>query len=161
MEILSFIRSGNDMAWLVMLSATYGAVVVAMAVDFWAGVRRARLSGIARRSRSYKMTCTKAMKYFAPMLVLTCVDIISAAVVNFPGFTMLMGAFNIFCEWKSVMESTRDKEEIRRAASTMSIIIENKDEIARLLARILTENSTERLAEATETEKGGDDAQDY
>lgn len=47
MEILSFIRSGNDTAWIVMLAATYGAVAVAMAVDFVAGVRRARLSGIA------------------------------------------------------------------------------------------------------------------
>ena len=158
MEILSFIRSGNDTAWIVMLAATYGAVAVAMAVDFAAGVRRARMSGIARRSRSYKMTCTKAMKYFAPMLVLTCVDIISVAVLNFPVFTMVMGAFNIFCEWKSVMESTHDKEEIRRAASTLSVIIENKDEIARMLANILTEKQTEKSTELTDGEKGGYDA---
>lgn len=158
MEILGFIRSGNDVAWIVMLSATYGAVAVAMAVDFAVGVRRARMSGIARRSRSYKMTCTKAMKYFAPMLVLTCIDIISVAVLNFPAFTMLMGAFNIFCEWKSVMESTHDKEEIRRAAATLSVIIENKDEIARMLARILTENQKGKVPEVVETGKGGGDA---
>ena len=155
MEIISLIKSGDDMAWLVVLSAAYGAVAVAMAVDFVVGVRRARLGVIARRSRSYKMTCTKAMKYFAPMLVLTCVDIISAAIFSVPAFTMAMGGFNIFCEWKSVMESTHDKEEIRRAASTMSIIIENKDEIARMLARILTEKQTGESAESEAKKEGG------
>lgn len=92
------------------------------------------------------------------MLVLTCVDIISAAVLNFPAFTMVMGAFNIFCEWKSVMESTHDKEEIKRAASTLSVIIENKDEIARILARILTERQAVKSIEGAGVEKGGGDA---
>ncbi|MBD5379121.1 MAG: hypothetical protein HDR74_04400 [Bacteroides sp.] len=150
MEIIRIIKSGDDNAWLMVLLATYGGVAVAMAVDFAVGVRRACRSGIARRSRTYKMTCTKALKYYAPMLVLTCVDIISVALVMVPAFTMLMGAFNIFCEWKSVMESTHDKEEIRRAASTMSVIIENKDEIAKLLAAILSDKEMDNKANGGE-----------
>ncbi|MDE6644189.1 MAG: hypothetical protein K2K27_08845 [Muribaculaceae bacterium] len=149
MEIINVIKSGGDSAWLVVLAMTYGGVAVAMAVDFAVGVRRACRSGIARRSRTYKMTCTKALKYFAPMLVLTCVDIICIALVAVPSFTMLMGVFNIFCEWKSVMESTHDKEEIRKAASTMTVIIENKDEISKMLAKILSEKSDDK-------EKGGE-----
>ncbi|MDE5572356.1 MAG: hypothetical protein K2H32_09785 [Muribaculaceae bacterium] len=152
MEIINVIKSGDDSAWLVVLMTTYGGVAIAMAVDFAVGVRRACRSGIARRSRTYKMTCTKALKYFAPMLVLTCVDIICVALVAVPAFTMLMGVFNIFCEWKSVMESTHDKEEIRKAASTMTVIIENKDEIGKMLAKILSENSVKN------DEKGGENA---
>lgn len=152
MEIINVIKSGDDSAWLVVLMVTYGGVAIAMAIDFVVGVRRACRSGIARRSRTYKMTCTKALKYFAPMLVLTCVDIICAALVAVPAFTMLMGVFNIFCEWKSVMESTHDKEEIRKAASTMTVIIENKDEIGKMLAKILSENSGKKV------EKGGENA---
>lgn len=124
----------------------YGAVAVAMAVDFVTGVARARRAGIATRSRGYKMTCDKALKYYLPMLVLTCVDLIGAVVLPVPAFTMLMAVFNIFCEWRSVMETTRDKREIREAASTFSVIVRNKDDIARMLFELLEKKEERKEA---------------
>jgi hypothetical protein len=56
-----------------------------------------------------------------------------------PVMTMAMGAFNIFCEWKSVMEKTHEKEEMRKAERTMSIVLENKEELAGLISKILKE----------------------
>ena len=52
----------------VWLAIAYVAVILAMAVDFIAGLRKAKAAGIASNSRGYKMTTEKAAKYFLPML---------------------------------------------------------------------------------------------
>ena len=117
----------------VWLALTYIAVILAMSVDFVAGLRKARAAGIASNSRGYKMTTEKAAKYFLPMLCLTCVDVMTSVILPAPFFTMLMGGFNIFCEWKSVMESTHDKQEMRDAANTLNVIVKNKDDIAAIV----------------------------
>ena len=121
----------------VWLALTYIAVILAMAVDFVAGLRKARAAGIASNSRGYKMTTEKAAKYFLPMLCLTCVDVMTSVILPAPFFTMLMGGFNIFCEWKSVMESTHDKQEMRDAANTLNVIVKNKDDIAAIVMQAM------------------------
>ena len=126
------------------LAATYTCVLVAIAIDFVSGVRKARMAGVKPRSRGYKMTCDKAVKYFLPMLCLSCIDFLASIFFAAPFLTMAMGAFNIFCEWKSVMESIHDKAEIREAAETMRLIIENKDDLARAIADILGQMTAER-----------------
>lgn len=99
-------------AWLF---ATYVCVLIAVAIDFISGVRKARKAGVATTSRGYKMTCEKAIKYFLPMVCLSCIDYLASIFLVAPFLTMSMAVFNIFCEWKSVMESTHDKQEIHRA----------------------------------------------
>ena len=121
----------------VWLALTYIAVILAMAIDFVAGLRKAKAAGIASNSRGYKMTTEKAAKYFLPMLCLTCVDVMTSVILPAPFFTMLMGGFNIFCEWKSVMESTHDKQEMRDAANTLNVIVKNKDDIAAIVMQAM------------------------
>ena len=121
----------------VWLALTYIAVILAMSVDFVAGLRKARAAGIASNSRGYKLTTEKAAKYFLPMLCLTCVDVMTSVILPAPFFTMLMGGFNIFCEWKSVMESTHDKQEMRDAANTLNVIVKNKDDIAAIVMQAM------------------------
>ena len=121
----------------VWLALTYIAVILAMAIDFVAGLRKAKAAGIASTSRGYKMTTEKAAKYFLPMLCLTCVDLMTSVILPAPFFTMLMGGFNIFCEWKSVMESTHDKQEMRDAANTFNVIVKNKDDIAAIVTQTI------------------------
>ena len=121
----------------VWLAIAYIAVIIAMAVDFVAGLRKAKAAGIASNSRGYKMTTEKAAKYFLPMLCLTCVDLMTSVILPAPFFTMLMGGFNIFCEWKSVMESTHDKQEMREAANTLNVIVKNKDDIVGIITQAM------------------------
>ena len=121
----------------VWLALTYIAVILAMAIDFVAGLRKAKAAGIASNSRGYKMTTEKAAKYFLPMLCLTCVDIMTSVILPAPFFTMLMGGFNIFCEWKSVMESTHDKQELRDKANTFNVIVKNKDDIVGIITQAM------------------------
>lgn len=142
MEILTNLFEGFEtqslrtfLAWLILY---YAAVIVAMAVDLWVGVAKARKAGIATRSTGYKRTCDKATKYFFPMLCLSCIDIIACTFLPLPLFTLALTAFNIFCEYKSVMENTHEKAEMRKAEKTMSIILENKDDLASAIAKILT-----------------------
>ena len=73
----------------VWLALTYIAVILAMAIDFVAGLRKAKAAGIASNSRGYKMTTEKAAKYFLPMLCLTCVDIMT---IGHPAGTVLHDA---------------------------------------------------------------------
>ena len=108
-----------------------------MEIFIEAGLRKAKAAGIASNSRGYKMTTEKAAKYFLPMLCLTCVDIMTSVILPAPFFTMLMGGFNIFCEWKSVMESTHDKQEMREAANTLNVIVKNKDDIVGIITQAM------------------------
>lgn len=123
-------------SFIVWLAATYVCVIVAVAVDFVSGVRKARRAGIATTSRGYKMTCDKAVKYFLPMLCLSCIDFIAAVFFAAPFLTMTMAAFNIFCEWKSVMETTHEKAEIRRAADSIRLIVEHGNDAGKAVAEV-------------------------
>jgi hypothetical protein len=126
--------------WLMVI---YLGVFVAMFVDLVTGVRKAKAAGKARTSEGYKRTCDKAIKYFFPMFCLSMIDLMVSSFMPVPGFTMAMGGFNIFCEFKSVMEKTHEKEEIRKAEKTMSIVLENKEDFAKLLAKLMKEAAQE------------------
>lgn len=122
---------------------TYGAVLFAMFIDLITGLRKAKQAGIATTSRLLKKSCDKAIKYFFPMLCLMPVDILASQFLPLPAFTMLMAAFNIFCEWKSIMEKTHTKKEIHEAAQTVSVIVKNKDDLAQVFAEVLNKVASE------------------
>ena len=103
----------EEALWLLVV---YTAVMVAMIVDLACGLHKSRRRGRKCTSRGFKQTCDKAVKYFLPMICLTCVDLIASAVVSLPFLTMLMGIYNIFCELKSILETTHDKAEIEQCA---------------------------------------------
>ena len=135
----------------VWLALTYVAVILAMAIDFIAGLRKAKLAGKVTTSRALKMTTEKATKYFLPMLCLSCIDVLTSVVLPAPFFTMLMGAFNIFCEWKSVLESTHDKQELRDAANTFNVIVKNKDDIASIIMQAMQMMEKKKEIEQSDT----------
>lgn len=128
--------------FVIRLVFTYAAVIVAMVIDFISGVRKAQKANIATTSRRYKMTCTKAYQYFFPMLCLTCVDVIGSVVLSYPAFTMIMAAFNIFCEWKSVLESTSDKKRMRDIKSVLLSILEEKPEFMKTMLHFLKDDDS-------------------
>lgn len=133
--------------WLLI---TYASVVFAMFVDLITGIRKAKAAGIATTSRLLKKTCDKSIKYFFPMLCLFPIDVITSNFTSVPVFTMLMAAFNIYCEWKSVMEKTHTKKEIHDAAQTVSVIVKNKDDLAKVFAEVLAKISEEKKKDGEE-----------
>lgn len=66
--------------------------------------------------------------------------VICCYLVPVPAFAMLWASYCVFCEFKSVREKSWEKAELRKAEKTMSVIIENKDDIAKMVAEILFNN---------------------
>lgn len=128
----------------VLISVAAAAILGAMVIDFISGVTKAKERGEARTSTGYKKTAAKAQKYFSPFMVLVFIDLIGCVVIPFPVFSMLWAAYCVFCEFKSVREKSWQKDELRRAEKTMSIIIENKEDIAKIAAQMLFEANNKK-----------------
>lgn len=120
--------------WIVL---TYMLVTVAMAADLVTGVRKSRRLGRKINSRGYKRTCGKAVNYFLPMMCLSCIDILASAVIGLPVFTMVFGAYCVFCELKSVLETTHDKEAIRNDIRELLELGENLSELKDIMRKLI------------------------
>ena len=131
---------------VVLIVATTAALLLAMLIDLISGVQKARARGEATTSQGFKKTCEKARKYFGPYIVLICIDLLACVLIPVPAFSMLWAAYCIFCEFKSVREKSWQKEELRKAEKTLSIIIENKDDLAKLVAAVLFEQQEQARA---------------
>ena len=137
---------------VVLIVATTAALLLAMLIDLISGVRKAKQRGEATTSTGFKKTCEKARKYFSPYLVLVCIDLLAAVLLPVPAFSMLWAAYCIYCEFKSVREKAWQKEELRKAEKTLSIITENKDDLAKLVAAVLFEQQEQARAAALQAE---------
>ena len=114
-----------------------GALIVSMAVDLFFGIKKARQNGEATTSMGLKKTCDKARKYFSPFMVTVCIDLIACIVMPFPVFSMIWAGYCVFCEFMSVREKSWQKAEIRKQEKTISILLENKDDLANAFAEVL------------------------
>lgn len=124
-----------------------GAIIIAMFADLVSGVRKAVENGEATTSTGFKKTCDKARKYFTPFLAVMCVDIIACIIIPVPVFSMIWAGYVCFCEFKSVREKSWEKAEIRKQERTLSILLENKDDIAKTIADLIKENQKESQKE--------------
>ena len=112
-------------------------ILFAMLIDLISGVKKAIELGRATTSTGYKRTVQKAQKYLSPFSCLVFIDLACSVIIPFPVTSMAWAAYCCFCEFKSVREKAWQKEELRKAESTMNVIIENKDEIAKVIAGII------------------------
>lgn len=120
-----------------------GALIVSMAVDLFFGIKKARQNGEATTSKGLKKTCDKARKYFSPFMVTVCIDLIACIVMPFPVFSMIWAGYCVFCEFMSVREKSWQKAEIRKQEKTISILLENKDDLAKAFAEVLKKQKEE------------------
>ena len=120
-----------------------GALVVSMAVDLFFGIKKAKENGEATTSRGFKKTCDKARKYFSPFMVAVCIDLIACIVLPFPVFSMIWTGYCVFCEFVSVREKSWQKAEIRKQERTVSILLENKYDIAKAMIEIMKQTGKE------------------
>ena len=131
------------MAHILLITLASALMIVAMIVDLVFGVYKARQLGEATTSTGLKKTCEKARKYFSPFMVLVCIDLLSSVISPAPAFSLLWAAYCIFCEFISVREKAWKKAELRKQERTMSIILENKNDIARLIAELIKKGGEE------------------
>lgn len=129
--------SEHLMAHILLITLASAMMIVAMIVDLVFGVFKAKQLGQATTSTGLKKTCEKARKYFSPFMVLVCIDLLSSVISPVPAFSLLWASYCIFCEFISVREKAWQKAEMRKQERTMSIILENKDDIAKMIAELI------------------------
>lgn len=142
-EVLTTFMQEHFYQTALLIFLCFLGIIISMVVDLIAGVRKARELGRARTSTGYKKSCAKAIKYFCPFFVAVCIDIITCVVIPVPTFSMLWACWVMFCEFKSVREKAWEKEEIRQQNKTMKVILENKDDIIKSVAKMIREEIKE------------------
>lgn len=129
---------------VILIVLAFAGVLTAMGVDLVFGVRKAKQRNEARTSTGLKKTATKGQKYFSPMLCLTVIDIMASIIIPVPAFTLMWAAYCVFCEFKSVREKSWEKAEMLKAQKTMSVVIENREDIAKLVGEFLFNSKEEK-----------------
>ena len=122
---------------VVLIAVAAAAILGAMALDFWSGLRKAKQRGEATTSRGLKKTAAKASKYYTPFMALVFIDLICCVVIPWPVFSMLWAGYCVFCEFKSVREKSWQKAEIQKAERTMRLVVENKDDLLQLASELI------------------------
>ena len=136
-HMMSEFISEHLMAHILLITLASAMMIVAMIVDLVFGVYKAKQLGEATTSTGLKKTCEKARKYFSPFMVLVCIDLLSSVISPVPAFSLLWASYCIFCEFISVREKAWQKAEMRKQERTMSIILEKKDDIAKMIAELI------------------------
>ena len=142
-EELNTLMAEHIYRYAVIESLCMASILIAMTIDLIFGIRKARINGEATTSRGLKKTCDKARKYFSPFMVTVCIDLIACTVLPFPIFSMIWVGYCVFCEFVSVREKSWQKAEIRKQEKTVSILLENKEDLGRAFMEIMKEADKE------------------
>lgn len=118
-------------------------IAVAIIIDLFSGVRKARERGEMRTSYGFKQTVNKVVLYYAFMLFALMFDCIGMFFYPLPVVTFVAAAFLIFIEGKSVFEKAHDKDKRKFAKSVeeLAVLFENKDDLIKGLAELIKEKS--------------------
>jgi hypothetical protein len=132
-----------------------------IALDFWAGIRKAKKRGDVIRSNKMKRTMDKVSRYYNAILAMLVVDGIQmsafvfmylyfgwANAYTFPVFTMLATLFVAAVEIKSIYEpaDAKEKQELKDVQALAVAIASHKDdvkEIAEAIAEYLKNDNKE------------------
>lgn len=152
-EAINYLLQDHLYRHIVIVCLCVAGMLIAMLVDLIFGVKKARALGHATTSTGYKKTCEKGKKYFSPFAVLMCIDLISSVIMPAPFFSMIWSAYCLFCEFKSVREKSWTKAELRKAERTMNIVIENKEDIAKLVTQLVLGEKKKLQEDKTEKEQ--------
>ena len=117
-------------ALLVVLAILYSCVFLAVLIDLFFGVRRAKRLKIARTSLGYRRTISKLTSYFGLMFMLTMADIAASVLFHMPYFSVIGSIGIVAVEAKSVFENLKlEEKDIADIQKLMRKLLENKEEL--------------------------------
>lgn len=128
--------------------------IMFVALDFWAGIRKARQRGEDLRSDKMQRTLAKLSRYYNAILAMLVVDAIQISAFIFlhvfngwnlwtlPVFTLLGVGFTAAVEIKSIFEpaNAKEKKELKEVTELATAIAEHKSnpqEIAQAIVEYL------------------------
>ncbi|RRC97021.1 phage holin family protein [Prevotella sp. OH937_COT-195] len=144
---------------IVLLCFTAGLMttpIIFIALDFWAGIRKARMRGKKICSDKMQRTARKMSRYYNAIFAMTVLDVVQICAFvflhiyhgwtlwTFPAFTLLGVGFTAAIEIKSIIEPA-DKKERRQMKGVLELakaIAEHRSdpkEIAEAIAEYLKE----------------------
>ncbi len=135
--------------------------LVFIALDYWAGIRKAKKRGDRIRSDKMKRTVDKVARYYNAILAMVMLDLIQIGAFiflwrfngwncyTFPIFTLIGVLFIAAIEVKSIMEPADEKEsrEMKEVTELAKAIAEHKSdpkEIAEAIAGYLNANKEKK-----------------
>ncbi len=139
LNIIPFLQT--YMAQFIVVAVVYFLVLIAIFLDLWAGIRKAKQRGEFRSSFGLRKTIGKVSNYYNMLFVVTIIDIIQMLAIlllnehttmtlpALPFLTLGGGIFACAIEGKSIFEKNTDKEKARvqETAKMLSEILKNKD----------------------------------
>ncbi len=139
LNIIPFLQA--YMAQFIVVAVVYFLVLIAIFLDLWAGIRKAKQRGEFRSSFGLRKTIGKVSNYYNMLFVVTIIDIIQMLAIlllnehttmtlpALPFLTLGGGIFACAIEGKSIFEKNTDKEKARvqETAKMLSEILKNKD----------------------------------
>lgn len=145
---------GGIMQKLIVVSMAWGGVLIAILIDLFFGIQKARKLNELRSSEGYKRSIEKFVFYYASMFFALLFDALLPISFFFdfplsaiPFITILAATALILTEFKSVREKAEDKVRRKTEASAMQIIelLKNKEEaFINLLENFKKENNNEK-----------------
>jgi len=117
------------------LVALYVVAILAVLLDLWSGIRKAKKRKEFISSYGLRKTVKKMVKYLNLMLCLTLIDLVLTLIenINLPFATMVGTVIVCVIELKSIIEKHDQKEKVRDAAKTLSVIVQNPTDFVRIL----------------------------
>ena len=146
---------------IVLLFVVLGMLVtplIFIALDYWAGIRKARKRGDPIRSDKMKRTIDKVSRYYNGIFALMVLDMIQItafvflhiynewSAYTFPLFTLIGVLFVAAVEIKSIYEpadvkESRELKEVTELAKAIAAHKSDPEEIAEAIAKYLNKNS--------------------
>lgn len=129
-------------------ASEYLALLVAVLLDFRAGLRKARQRGEKATSRGFRRTVSKAASYFSALLSLSLMDVplvvtmlymrvaMQWSLPCFPLFTTVGALAMIMIEGKSIRESALDKRDISTVVQTLRELVGDNLQLDRLASML-------------------------
>lgn len=146
---------------IVLLFVVLGMLVtplIFIALDYWAGIRKARKRGDPIRSDKMKRTIDKVSRYYNGIFALMVLDLLQItafvflhiyngwSAYTFPLFTLIGILFVAAVEIKSIYEpadvkESRELKEVTELAKAIAAHKSDPEEIAEAIAKYLNKNS--------------------
>ncbi len=144
---------------LIVVSMAWGGVLIAILIDLFFGIQKARSLNEIRSSEGYRRSINKFVWYYAVMFFALLFDALLpiSFFFSFPlsaiPFVSILGATAlILTEFKSVREKAEDKVRRKTEASAIEIIelLKNKEDAFLQLLEQFKKEKNEKPTDATE-----------
>lgn len=159
--------SGQLIALLFVVAVMLFTPILFIALDFWAGIRKAKKRGEKIRSDKMKRTMDKLSRYYNGILAMLVVDGVQIAgfvfasiyfgwtAYTFPVFTLASVMFVAAVEIKSIYEPADAKEakenaDIKQLAIAIAEHKQDAKEIAEIIAQYITQSKKDEQGHSSE-----------